>query len=107
MMEREKMESIWEANMKIAEDYWQMWRNFAGDMGFWQGKSEEILKNYMQSSRQVFDEQMKWFDTVILQASKGQQQMHLIMKEAMITGMENMIKIFSVPWLEWNKEYQE
>lgn len=103
MMDRDKIESMWASQMKMAEGYWNMWKSWAESASLWQEKGRELLNAYMQGSKELFDEQKKWFDAAIMQASKGQEQMQMIMKEVFITAVENMTDTSYNPWLAlWN-----
>lgn len=103
MMSREKMENMWAAGMKFTDSYWSMLKSAAESMSLWQEKSRDMMNAYMQGSKELFDEQMKWFDAAVMQANKGSQQMQMIMKEAFITAVENMSNPSFNPWMAWMK----
>ncbi|SHG69256.1 hypothetical protein SAMN02745221_00766 [Thermosyntropha lipolytica DSM 11003] len=103
MWDREKMENMWAAGMKMSESYWSMWKSMMENMNLWQEKGQEMLNTYMANSKEVWGEQAKWLDAFIMQASKSQQQMQTIMKEAWMVAMENMNNPQYNPWMMWSK----
>lgn len=111
MMDRNKLDNLWTASMKLAEGYWDMWKAWAENASLWQEKERQLLNIYMQGSKDLLDEQKKWFDAAIMQASKGQEQMQMIMKEAFLTVMENIADTSYNPWLmmwnNWQGVYQK
>ncbi|MBO8158154.1 hypothetical protein [Thermosyntropha sp.] len=101
ILEREKMEKMWESGAKMSELYWGLWKVAAESSKLWKEKSHSMMKNYMKTSKEMLDEQMKWFDAVLMQASKGQQQMYTVTKEIVMSSVENMRNASFNPWLSF------
>jgi len=90
----------------LMEKYWDMWLVGLGSISWTQEQFDNMLKKYLEQSKQAREENSKVIDELMKQVKNNQVQMQSMIQEAVNTALENAQPAVNY-FKELNKKVEE